>query len=283
MSKTAIMPLDDYKNACDKIRFLEQASGEIKSGELAGRIEQLYGVAFDEGYESGYPIGVEDGKKAEYDALWNGIQNFGNRSNYYYGFSRWTAEYIRPKYKVTPTAVKGVVYMFYACTRLLKVEKDYFDFSQKESGADGGYFYTFSNCTSLQEIEDIGFQANPSTAAQYQHAFSYCTNLHTIAKIRSDENTTYSNTFVRCDNLQNITFEGVIGVNISFSDCVKLSENSIRNIIGCLSDSKERTLTLSKTAVNKAFETSEGAKDGSTSSEWLNLIATKPTWNFSLV
>ena len=43
-----------------------------------------------------------------------------------------------------------------------------------------------------------------------------------------------------------------------------------------------KTITFSKTAVNKAFETSAGANDGSTSAEWLALVGTKPNWTISL-
>ena len=42
------------------------------------------------------------------------------------------------------------------------------------------------------------------------------------------------------------------------------------------------TVTFSKTAVDKAFETAEGANDGSTSPEWLALVATRPNWGIGL-
>ena len=42
------------------------------------------------------------------------------------------------------------------------------------------------------------------------------------------------------------------------------------------------TVTFSQTAVNKAFETNEGANDGSTSTAWRELIATRPNWTFAL-
>lgn len=65
---------------------------------------------------------------------------------------------------------------------------------------------------------------------------------------------------------------------------MKLSKPSITSIINCLSTTTSGlTVTLSKTAVNNAFETSEGVADGSTSQEWLNLVATKTNWTISLV
>ena len=43
-----------------------------------------------------------------------------------------------------------------------------------------------------------------------------------------------------------------------------------------------KTLTLSLTAVNNAFETSAGAKDGSTSAEWTALVDAKTNWTITL-
>jgi hypothetical protein len=40
--------------------------------------------------------------------------------------------------------------------------------------------------------------------------------------------------------------------------------------------------TVGKKAVDKAFETSEGANDGSENAEWLTLTATKTNWTISL-
>ena len=76
--------------------------------------------------------------------------------------------------------------------------------------------------------------------------------LHTIAKIRTDENTVFNNAFNYCTALKNVTFEGVIGqdINIRWSP---LTADSIRSIIEHLSDTASgKTLTLSKKAVNNA-------------------------------
>ena len=44
-----------------------------------------------------------------------------------------------------------------------------------------------------------------------------------------------------------------------------------------------QAVSVKKDAVNIAFETSAGAGDGSTSAEWLALVATKTNWTISLV
>ena len=72
------------------------------------------------------------------------------------------------------------------------------------------------------------------------------------------------------------------GFDVQWS--TELSKESIISIINALSDTTTAlTVTLSKTAVNNAFETAKGNADGSTSEEWAALIATKQNWTISLV
>jgi hypothetical protein len=84
--------------------------------------------------------------------------------------------------------------------------------------------------------------------------------------------------------MKEVTFvEGCIKANIDFGYC-PLNKASIVSVLGGLDHGKSGlTLTLRLDAVNKAFETSEGAMDGSTSDEWLALAATKPSWTISLI
>ncbi len=117
--------------------------------------------------------------------------------------------------------------------------------------------------------------------------FYGCTNLRTIRKIILQTNNMssncFSNAFYGCSSLENIVFEGEIRYSISFAQS-PLTKESIISIVNALSSTTTGlTATFNKTAVNTAFETSEGAADGSTSEEWLNLIATKSNWTITLV
>ena len=68
------------------------------------------------------------------------------------------------------------------------------------------------------------------------------------------------------------------------SQCTLLDKESLTSIINCLSDSTSGlTVTLSLTAVNKAFEITNGADNGSNSTEWLNLVNTRSNWTISLI
>ena len=76
--------------------------------------------------------------------------------------------------------------------------------------------------------------------------------------------------------------QGKINVSISF-EWLALDKANTTSVINALSDTASgQTLTLNITAVNKAFETAAGAADGSTSTEFAALVATKTNWTIVL-
>lgn len=116
----------------------------------------------------------------------------------------------------------------------------------------------FNNCPLLEEIT-LGTESNP---------------MQQVA----------ANSFNKCPSLVHFNYIGVLPVTITFEHSTKLNATSIETIVNSLSvDATGQSLTLSKAAVNKAFETSEGANDGSTSAEWATLIGTRPNWTINLV
>ena len=119
----------------------------------------------------------------------------------------------------------------------------------------------------------------------YDYAFAWCSKLHTIAKITFNEGVLIRHTFDSLPVLQNLTIDGTIGQNgLDLRWSHNLNQPSILSVISHLSTTTTGlSVTLSKTAVNKAFETSEGAKDGNASQLWLALITSRPNWTISLV
>ena len=221
-------------------------------------------------YQSGVAVGLKRAGEVVKNEFWDGFTNNGNRTEYARAFAYWGMEYIRPTRKIVFTTSDAGLNTFAHNTNLKKVEAAYFDFSQKPRGTgnQSGYYYTFYNCKALEEIEDIGMQADYC----HYNSFRNCDALHTIAKIRCDENTIFTEAFTSSNRLENITFEGTIGQNLYIAS-PKLSEKSISNIVSCLSDTASgKTLTLSQTARNNAF----------TDTEWAALIATKLNWTISL-
>ena len=149
MSDTAVMPLNDYVSACDKIREKTGKTELIKSGELAERIDDVY--------RKGTEFGAEQGDSVFLDLF----TNYGKRPHYGDAFRESGFEYIRPRYKIVPTAAASALRTFTSCRSLKKLEAKYFDFSQIPKGMDytsQGFYHTFSTCLALEEIEDIGIE-----------------------------------------------------------------------------------------------------------------------------
>ena len=183
-------------------------------------------------------------------ALWNGIQNNGNRKNYMYAFSYWVNfEYIQPLYKVVPNTTTPD--LFFHCEYLKKVESKYFDLSgcPVTSNANStGWYRTFHSCFSLEVIEDIGMPAG----GLYQ-TFLNCSKLKTITKLRVNENCIFTSPFKGCASLENITIDGTIGENFPISSSPSLSQDSINSIIDHLADltgQTAKTVTFHQTVIN---------------------------------
>ena len=227
-------------------------------------------------YTDYYAKGVEDGeaigKQAQYDEFWDKYQNYGKRTDYQYGAFGgigWTDETYKPKYPMKPTYAYA---MFFGCrmTEILGV-----DFSLVPD--INNVFYVCNEVTHIGEV-------NAPLATRAVNTFGYCNKLHTIDKLVISESFTFSATFDYCGSLENLIIEGTIGqggLNLRWS--TKLSKASITSIINALSSTTSGlAVTLSRTAVNAAFETESGAADGSKSDEWLNLVASKTNWTITL-
>ena len=211
----------------------------------------------EDGVTEGHTIGYNEGQQAQYDLMWNGLQNNGNTADYQrkflrinYGYAAWDLWY-NPKY----------------------------DFKHKNSGSA---IDTFRECHVKDVIKD---NYAYSGGMQFMYTFYQSTRLENARTIHVYENTTYTDPFGYCSGLKEVRFEGVIAQNgLKFSACTKLSKASIESVINALSSTTSGlTVTFSKVAVDTAFETSVGAVDGSISIEWTKLVATKSNWTIALV
>lgn len=223
------------------------------------------------------------GMQTEWDRFWDAYQKNGTKESYYYTFADWKKPNFKPKYDIVPIKCQGTFqYLFdedgepVDFVELLDELGINLDFSK----VYGINQYTFSNAN----ISHLGVLDFSGAVTSLAWLMEY-TPIVKVEKliIPSNGKCAFDNAFRGMPELEEIYFEGVIGVNVSFSASTKLKKSSIQNIIGVLSDATtSQKLTLSLTAVNTAFETSSGTADGSTSEEWLNLVATKPNWTISL-
>lgn len=222
----------------------------------------------------------EIGKQAQYDEIWDEIQGNGSRTGYLSAFVNWCNEYIRPKYKVVPTAARSLYGTFESCPNLKKLEADYFDFSQVPYGTaqNQSASYTFYSCINLEEIEDIGLPASYS----YVYTFAICEKLRTIAKITVDKNTIFNSTFHKCYELVNLTIEGTIGQNgLNLQWSTKLSKDSFTSVFSALSETTSGlSVTFSLVAKNAAFPP---PASGLGNVDWGRLVASRSNWTIKLV
>lgn len=111
-----------------------------------------------------------------------------------------------------------------------------------------------------------------------------CKSLVTIDEVVFSEKTATTNTFSNAEKLTHVIFSGILVKSLDLHWSTLLDKESIVSAFSILSTTTSGlTLTLSKVAVDKAFETSTGANDGSTSTEWATLVGTKTNWTISLV
>ena len=149
--------------------------------------------------------------------------------------------------------------------------------------------FNLHNAMNDYKLKKLTFDVDFSEATNLNYAFKNLRALEVIdgAPIYLGAATSQLNAFwMGGENLREIRFAGKYAAgNWYFGDYPKqLSKDSIQNIMSCLSDDATgKTLTIPVAAVNSAFETSDGAADGSTSAEWLALVEAHSNWTISLV
>ena len=225
----------------------------------------------------------EAGKKAGYDAFWDAFQENGMRTDYHTGFAGkgWNEHTFKPKYDITPTTAYMMFYQIPndANIDLVKIQDEC------------GITLDFSNCTNFQYfvyssgIVRIG-TLDTRSANSFSQFLANGSTLHTIERLILKDNgsQTISNAaWFLPNSLVNIEIEGKLGASVRTVSS-KMTKASLESFISALyEESTGQTLTLSKTAVNREFETEEGLKDGVSSPEWQNLISSKPNWTISLL
>lgn len=224
------------------------------------------------------PQVYEAGKLAQYDADWDMIQANGKRVAWPYGFYNWDiVGTLKPKYKITPSG--GVNQMFINNHNMTTVSNWGFPASGVTS-CQSVFAYCNNFLGFVDEngdlITDIPFFGNSVT--DYRYAFLNNEKIEYICIDVTNVNNLYTNAFQNCYELKRLIIAGGTiasgGFNVQWS--TKLNKASHLSIFGCISTTASITVTFSKVAVNKAFETAPGANDGSKSQEWNDLVDTRP-------
>lgn len=150
-----------------------------------------------------------------------------------------------PPFQLKP---KGdVSYMFYFAKNMGVITAEELDFSEVTSMNT-----TFDHTSGISEIELMDLR----NATNLRYMLNECYSLTKIGKVilKDDGTQDFPGTF-NAWSLADITFEGKIGNNISFSICSRLTYESLISIINALKDysgtGETRTLTLHATAIEK--------------------------------
>lgn len=235
------------------------------------------GDAYGAGYNDGYNLGVIDGKQEQYDAFWGDFQENNAFAGKFAG-TGWTIDTFRPTQDINITGSANYCFIYNACNADLVewCEQLGINITIKPSFATS--MFQNSKFTRLPELDFSLLSSLSST-------FTSCTELVTVDKLKINTKGTvaFSSTFNGCTSLKNITIEGIIGKDIDFKACTELSKASITSVMNARSTTATFTVTFAKAAVDKAFETAEGANDGSTSAEWNALDNERPNVTIALI
>lgn len=250
--------------------------------------EAGYNAGYQEGLDKGgYTEGFEAGKQDEYDAFWDALQQNGTRVKYTLGVcgDNWTKETFKPKYPIRPEGSIANCFAYWGTNGVGK------DIDLRETCVlDTSKATNMSACFfNNSAVVGIGI-LDCTNATTMDQVFGGAINLVTIEKIILGSGVySVNNAFRNCQSLTTISFEGDIGLDIDFQWSTLLSRASIESIITHLSSNVSgKTLTLSKTAVENAFNISlvdaeTGWFVGDGIEEWLALIEPKSNWNFVFV
>ena len=247
-------------------------------------IDAVHGAGKQEAFAEVEPInteleqilyGKDTGGRGFYDEFWDDFQQNGTRTNYDEGLSGygWTSKTFKPKYSIVPKTA----YMIFRDNRVSIDLVDYcekngitVDFSQVTNVR-----YAFYN-TAFTHLGVLDF-SKIAHAGELTGTFNWCgAKTVDLLKLNATQGS-YSSTFTDWGELENITIEGSINCNgASFKQSTKLTKASITSIVNALSATTSGfTITLSKTAVETAFGSTESA-------EWNALMAPKSNWTISL-
>jgi hypothetical protein len=256
-------------------RGYEDGRGDgYANGYNAGRAD-----GYNSGKADGIAVGVVQGRQAEYDEFWDTFQNKGGSFTKQGAFAgrSWTDARFKPKYPITFSGNLNFTFAFSGIENIKKCIED----SPVEivfgSITNNLSLFAYSRIISLPALDF-------SKAATIAQTFEGASRLTNIDKITVAANTSFSGAFASCSALTHIIVDGTIGKSGFDIQYSPLDKESLTSIVNALSTTTSGLwVRVSQSAVNKAFETSAGANDGSTSAEWIALAATKSNWTISLL
>ena len=135
---------------------------------------------------------------------------------------------------VDTSNVTNTNYMFQSCTALQKVPQ--LDLSKIEKSQ-----YMFSACNSLKEVGNI-VNTKTSGSVSMSYMFNNCFSLKTAPTIETIRRVSIERMFYGCSSLENVPVfnlgtgsgQGAGSIQLAFSNCPNLTNESLNNIMGTI-------------------------------------------------
>lgn len=219
-----IVSYGSLENIGNAVRGLTGTEEKYTLSNLPAKIEEAFAA-------SDYGKGVEDGKKAQYDAFWASYMktliNGGSAQNLFSG-SGWNGDNFYPKYNMEPLSTATAMFSYFSWDS----DAPYLDLAQrlKDCGVTLNTAYatvvaqmfTSAYVTHIPKISVIS-----STSLDRVFRGTKAVTIDEL-ELKEDGTNTFNNIFQNCTALENIVITGTIGQNgFSVSDCTKLTKDSI--------------------------------------------------------
>ena len=226
------------------------------------------------------------GKNNEYRDFWDKIFHKNDNSYFAYAYmfagAGWNDNTFKPTYDLKPTGWAASMFISSHITDLTAcLAVNNVSIVLPTTGtATVQLASMFQNCDKLVRVPVL----NLSKCVNCVNLFYSCTNLTTIdGLVFSEETKGFNGMFHNCAALTSCSASGTLAETLDISKCTSLNKASITSFINILSTTATgKTLTLSKAAVNAAFEID--TDDTSTypeGSEYYNLINSKNNWTIA--
>ena len=191
----------------------------------------------------------EAGQKSEYDRFWDKHQMNGARTIYAGAFAGWKGENFNPKYKIAPVGSTVAHYMFYAFNRNRRGDEtiEMFDMSPYQHMLDFSGITTQTSMFMDAAIKNLYCDFSKCTSLNMVFQAVNVQPLENITLKVTSKTTSFTNWFQNRKAITQLFFtdDSEITASVSFSDCSKLSYESLRSIINALGTvSSTKTLTL---------------------------------------
>lgn len=215
-----------------------------------------YSEGYEAGHSEGYSEGEADGISKERKRFWDGVQNYGKRTYYYYGFcgESWTDETFTPQYDLMVSNARSM----FAQSKITDLEATLRAVGKKIVLDTNQLMSTFSTANFVI-IGAVEFKQG-KLLSNGNSAFYNCSLLQEIRfTLPMNSSFVLSNAFQNCTALREVRFGGNIGsngLNLQWSN--NLSYESLRSIIDCLDDKSSAsgtwTVTVGSTNLAKLTE-----------------------------